>query len=609
MSKSKLEIEIGGDASGAKKAGEEAAGSIENLKKTAESATKLAAIGFGLVTAALVKGIAAYKEQEQAVNQLNQSLVKQGIFTRELSKDYQKQASELQKLTTFGDEAIINAQAKLQAYLGETKITKELTAATLDYAAATGKDLKAAVEAVGRSIGTAANPLKEFGIELGKNATIQEKLQAVTQGLTAKVGGQAAAAAQGLGSIEQLNNAIGDLFEIVGKSAAPIVALLTGELLKLSDQTEGVTSFADMMASSLEGVANIAALTAGAFEKVGGTIGVVLATAFEAGNALLEGQFKRAAEIAGNGAAAVGQVLEESDQRYFERKQQIYGAREAAEAAQLQKEEMMLAQSEVNKAGILQAAADKAAADAVEAQIAKQDQLLLDNQMIIADEDQKLQLRLDAINKQLAAEEDFQKRKGLIAERGSLIEKKIILDKAKFEDEQNKLKLDAAKETFGGLSTLTRTGNRQLFEIGKAAAIANAVVNTAQGVTRALAQYPPPFSGLAAMSQAVAGAVQIAAIRSQSLNQGGVVSGFTGTPGKDTVPAMLTPGELIVPNQNFDEVINAVAQSRIATGATPTGATDQSQSMMQVVIGFTDDAFQIIEQKLVERRAIGVGII
>lgn len=608
MSKNKLEIEIGGDASGAKKAGEEAAGSIESLKKTAESATKLAAIGFGLVTAALVKGIAAYKEQEQAVNQLNQSLVQQGIFTRELSKDYQKQAAELQKLTAFGDEAIIKAQAKLQAYLGETKITKELTAATLDYAAATGKDLKAAVEAVGKSIGTAANPLKEFGIELSKNATVQEKLQAVTEGLTAKVGGQAAAAAQGLGSIEQLNNAIGDLFEIIGKSAAPLVGLFTGELLKLADSTEGVTSFANILGSALEGVADIAALTAGAFEKVGGTIGVVLATAFESGNALLEGQFKRAAEIAGNGASAVAQVLEESDQRYFERKEQIYGAREAAEAAALQKEEMLIAQSEVNKESIRQAAADKAAADAVEAQLLKQDQLLLDNQMIIADEDQKIQLRMDAINKQLAVEEDFQKRKGLIAERGALVEKKIILDKAKFEEEQNKLKLDAAKETFGGLSTLTRTGNKKLFEIGKAAAIASAVVNTAQAVTKALSQYPPPFSFAAAAAQGVAGAVQISAIQAQGLNQGGVVAGFTGTPGKDSVPGMLTPGELIVPNQNFDEVINAVAQSRISSGSSP-GASDSGQSMMQVVIGFTDDAFQIIEQKLVERRAIGVGII
>jgi len=62
--------------------------------------------------------------------------------------------------------------------------------------------------------------------------------------------------------------------------------------------------------------------------------------------------------------------------------------------------------------------------------------------------------------------------------------------------------------------------NRAMFEINKAAAMASAVVNTAQGVTKALAAYPPPLSFAMAAAQAVAGAAQIAAISKTKFGSG-----------------------------------------------------------------------------------------
>jgi hypothetical protein len=61
----------------------------------------------------------------------------------------------------------------------------------------------------------------------------------------------------------------------------------------------------------------------------------------------------------------------------------------------------------------------------------------------------------------------------------------------------------------------------QLFEDNKGVAIAQALINTAQGVTAALAQYPPPLSFAMAAAQAAAGAAQIATIKSTKPGSGG----------------------------------------------------------------------------------------
>ena len=75
---------------------------------------------------------------------------------------------------------------------------------------------------------------------------------------------------------------------------------------------------------------------------------------------------------------------------------------------------------------------------------------------------------------------------------------------------------DALKMTQG-----VATHNKTMFKINKAAAIANAVINTAQGVTRSLADYPMPLAAVMAALAAAAGLAQISAIKSTSFQGGG----------------------------------------------------------------------------------------
>ena len=78
----------------------------------------------------------------------------------------------------------------------------------------------------------------------------------------------------------------------------------------------------------------------------------------------------------------------------------------------------------------------------------------------------------------------------------------------------------------GELFTTLGAQNSKLFKIQQAFAIANAVINVAQGVTKAMSSLPFPANLAAAAKVAVAGAIQVAKIK--ATNPGGSASVATG---------------------------------------------------------------------------------
>ncbi|MBN8431805.1 hypothetical protein JF535_13185 [Microbulbifer salipaludis] len=71
------------------------------------------------------------------------------------------------------------------------------------------------------------------------------------------------------------------------------------------------------------------------------------------------------------------------------------------------------------------------------------------------------------------------------------------------------------------LMSLTASKSRKLFEIGKAAAIANAVVSTYESANKAMTTLPWPLNLAAAAATVAAGIVNVQRIRSQSFQGGG----------------------------------------------------------------------------------------
>ena len=83
-----------------------------------------------------------------------------------------------------------------------------------------------------------------------------------------------------------------------------------------------------------------------------------------------------------------------------------------------------------------------------------------------------------------------------------------------------KMKSDLEQTAFGidqmaQMMTSLGQSNKKAFEAAKAFNIANAIMNTYMGATKALAMYPPPFNFIAAATVVAAGLAQVASIRSQ----------------------------------------------------------------------------------------------
>ena len=82
-------------------------------------------------------------------------------------------------------------------------------------------------------------------------------------------------------------------------------------------------------------------------------------------------------------------------------------------------------------------------------------------------------------------------------------------------------RIDALRETFANLASLTQTGNENLIAIGKAAAIVVATIDGIQAVQKALASAPPPLNFALAASVGVLTAVNVAKIAAMA--KGGIV--------------------------------------------------------------------------------------
>lgn len=474
----------------------------------------IAVAGFG---AAAIK---AFRGSEEASNALDQALANQGIYTKALSDDYKKMASELQKVTTFEDDAIVSAQAAIQSQIGQTKVTKELTEKILDFATVQKMDVVSAAQLVGKAIGTNTNSLARYGIEVDANASKQEKLAEVLKGIGDKFGGAARAQGEGLGSLEQLKNAAGDFMEEVGKRLAPAVVILSKIF---TDFTESLSSNEQLMNNikkAMEGVVIAGSVFKNVIFGLADAIGQVLGTAIGAITQLLDGQFKQAwTTIKDSAGGAVDSMVNrwqqgqqeidtittafatKAEEQELNKLNRLMAISAEAKAAKL--EEMALTQEEISK---IQATNDENLAiqtlDAQMARIQKE---------IEKEKDKTKLLDLETKKRQISRNLDNAK---YVAEQTALIKFNKWVDENHIKDKQ---------QVFAQIATLSDSNNSTLVAIGKAAALAQISISTAEGVARALGSFPPPINFAFAAAVGAAGAVQASKVMGVKFAEGGIV--------------------------------------------------------------------------------------
>lgn len=131
-----------------------------------------------------------------------------------------------------------------------------------------------------------------------------------------------------------------------------------------------------------------------------------------------------------------------------------------------------------------------------------------------------------------------------------------------FDEQTYAQRVQTANKGLSALAGLQQSSNRTAFEIGKAAAIAQAAIAipiTAIEAYKSLAGIPlvgPALGAAAAAAAIITGTQRLNQIRAQQPT--GFAEGGQVPPGfdNDSFPALLTSGEVVVPERNFEQLIS-----------------------------------------------------
>jgi len=508
-----------------KKAGEEVLDEISDKftnMTTLIAAAGAAVLGFGYLA------LKSWREQELASNQLAQAMVQQGVYTTELKGKYDEMAASLQKVTTFGDEQIQAAQATLQAFVGQREVTQELVQATLDLAAAKGMDLDTASQLVGKSIASETNALQRYGIEVQMSKDKTQQLANVIEALNGKFGGQAAAMAQGLGSIEQMKNQWSDFLENVGQRIAPGFTAAAQAVMGLFNAMNMGGSLVDSIGLGFHTLSSIVVVFSGLLEKLGGVAGTVLGGIAEAVTNMVQGNFKAAWQNAKDIVKISMDDWAATSERTMARLQEMDMNYLATKEGNLLKEEELMRASNERKAVIADEHKMVMDEKKLQQEIEDQNRRLVEQEMESMTEAQKLATQIRFLDEKIKAEENHQNKMKLVKQRSDMVdlqrqamrvEQQKVLDKQREQDQQ---------ATLNTIATMQSSNNSVLAAIGKAAALTQIAIETPVAIAKALSAFPPPFNFAAAGLVGAAMAVQAARVSGIKLAEGGIVPAVHG---------------------------------------------------------------------------------
>ena len=226
------------------------------------AAAKMVISAFKQVYAVGKQLVDTYALQEQAVTNLEAVLKATGGTAGLTSIELQNMASELQRVTTFGDETIIAAQSIMLTFkeIGEDVFPGAIEAA-MDMATVFGGDLNGKVMQLGKALNDpveGVSALTRVGIQFTDKQKEMIKAFADTNDLasaqaiimkevTSQVGGAARKAGEtATGAFSQLSNAFGDMQEKSGQAIAeglePFIRKLTEVITEANTASEKINN-------------------------------------------------------------------------------------------------------------------------------------------------------------------------------------------------------------------------------------------------------------------------------------------------------------------------------------------------------------------------------
>jgi hypothetical protein len=534
--------------------------------------------GLGKASAAISdfvqRGIEGAAEDEAAFSRLNQALERTGLVSEE-TKDAMREFAEAQMLvSTASDDQVANAAALIQtmAALDRDGLQKA-TKAALDLSAALRIDLDSAAQLVAKAANGNVTALSKMGLEIRKGKTDAETFARALAMIEERTGGSAEAATRTYaGAVLQLRVAYDETAEALAKALTQNPAL-TAVLNQLSvevrnlggwiDQnragirewvSKGIVFAADTIPYLVRGIQIwgralqfVVGLQIKSWSMMKGAFG----EQSQAVTDLLAGleRMKKAAE---DGAKANGELFgppspkaKGKDALIKKTEEGLKRIKSAAEQAGEALAKSLTSENSRHQRRIASVDVDFNSNEETPDEYAKRLEEVRD---IEAEHMAQQMLQLaSARSANLITEEQYTAAKDALVEQHGLkqieIDKRVADSQKRFNDQRKQNMMS----TLAYISTLQQSSSKELFAIGKAAALATATIQGIQAVQVALASAPPPFNFALAALVGTAAAVNVAKIASQQppqYNRG--VDSVPGAGFRDTVPALLTPRERVI---------------------------------------------------------------
>ena len=246
MADGKVEIETGIDEKGISKGLNKIAeklkkfGNSPSLKALSNIGATVSGIGaaYKIVTDGVKAASAAIKEMSDLYNtqtraevQLTQAVKNNPYLLSESVTALKNYASELQSISTYGDEELIPQMAQLAAAGRTQDEIMQIMSASVNMAASGMMSLDGAVDALNKTYNGTVGLLVNQRGELKGLTAEQLKNGDAVKIISQKYDGMAQEVAKATGSSQQLKNAVGDLKEELGapfeKAMSPIRAFFT----------------------------------------------------------------------------------------------------------------------------------------------------------------------------------------------------------------------------------------------------------------------------------------------------------------------------------------------------------------------------------------------
>jgi len=228
----------------------------KSVDAVSKSFRNLLALAGATLSMKYIIGVAL--EQEKSYTRLAAALDLVGDKTENNMRILTNHASELQKVTIYGDEELMNQTAYLKNLGIHTTLLNKTTDAAVGLAAKYRVDLSTAAMLLGRASLGQTTMLTRYGIILEDSLGPQEKFNAVL-----KLGADAMEiayneATTGSGILKQLKNIIGDTAETIGemflpsilKSASALRDWLTNSRTDFSRWAAKATATIDLVSGS-----------------------------------------------------------------------------------------------------------------------------------------------------------------------------------------------------------------------------------------------------------------------------------------------------------------------------------------------------------------------